>query len=44
VDVSIALEKLVSTSYGDGQVTLSIGYDQDNLSGGKLEYTVNGST
>lgn len=44
VDVSIGLEKLVSTSYGDGQVTLSIGYNQDNLSGGKLEYTVNGST
>ena len=33
VDISIALEKLVSTSYGDGQVSLTIGYDADSLAG-----------
>ena len=44
IDVSVALEKLQSTSYAGGQVTLTIGYDQDSLPTGKLEYTVNGST
>lgn len=44
VDVSLALEKLQSTSYGSGQMTLTIGYDQDSLPTGKLEYTTNGST
>jgi hypothetical protein len=43
VDVSIASEKLQATSYGGGQVTLSIGYDQDSLAGAQLQYTTNGS-
>lgn len=44
IDVSVALQKLHSTSYSGGQVLLGLGYDQDSLPTGKLEYTVNGST